>query len=171
MAFCPDCGKQNPDSAAFCSGCGKSLTQPAAPQMPAEPPVYRMQEEQQPVYKMYNEAPVAQQAAPAEASSGNTGAKVMGIIGMALGILSLVFSFVSFISLIGYSTVETVSIGLTYSIMAIMFSIPGKILSSKAVSGGATGKPAKLGNIFSLIGIIAGGVTFLISFIQMVSLF
>jgi uncharacterized membrane protein YvbJ len=26
--YCPSCGAQNPDGAAFCSGCGKKLQQP-----------------------------------------------------------------------------------------------------------------------------------------------
>src|SRR5689334_4655174 len=37
--FCPQCGKQNPDSNTFCGGCGSSLyPQPAAPQPPLPPP-------------------------------------------------------------------------------------------------------------------------------------
>ena len=49
MAFCPNCGTNNPDDAKFCSGCGA----PVVVQAPAAPPV---------------EAPVAEAAAAAAAA-------------------------------------------------------------------------------------------------------
>ena len=30
--FCPNCGKENPESATFCAGCGAGFTAQAAPQ-------------------------------------------------------------------------------------------------------------------------------------------
>lgn len=36
--FCPKCGNQNPDGAAFCGSCGSALTQQEIPAKPIEPP-------------------------------------------------------------------------------------------------------------------------------------
>lgn len=36
--FCPKCGNQNPDGAAFCGSCGSALTQQEIPAKPVEPP-------------------------------------------------------------------------------------------------------------------------------------
>lgn len=35
MAFCQQCGTQNPDGSRFCTGCGADLTAQAAPQQAA----------------------------------------------------------------------------------------------------------------------------------------
>ena len=70
--FCPNCGTQNAEGTAFCAGCGANLN---AKQAPVQQPVY-----QQPVYQQ----PVYQQPA------ANPG-KGLGITGMVLGIVALVF--------------------------------------------------------------------------------
>lgn len=36
--FCPKCGNQNPDDAAFCGSCGSALTRQEVPAKPVEPP-------------------------------------------------------------------------------------------------------------------------------------
>ena len=53
--FCPNCGAQNPDGAAFCGSCGASLAAPqqsAQPvQQPVQQPQYQQTQYQQPQYQ------------------------------------------------------------------------------------------------------------------------
>ena len=37
MSFCTKCGKQNPDTAKFCTGCGATLTPITATSVPSQP--------------------------------------------------------------------------------------------------------------------------------------
>lgn len=61
--FCPKCGNQNPDGAAFCGSCGSALTQQEIPAKPVEPPT-RPAETPPPVND-----PTAYAAPPEEAPS------------------------------------------------------------------------------------------------------
>lgn len=71
--LCSNCGVQNDDNLNYCTNCGAPLSQgsPAAPQQP----VYQQPVAPQPVY----------QVAPVIPGKG------MGIAGMVLGIVGLVF--------------------------------------------------------------------------------
>ena len=52
MKFCPTCGQQLADDAAFCANCGENLSQPVAPQAVNQPPIY----DAPPVQPVYPEA-------------------------------------------------------------------------------------------------------------------
>ena len=64
MAFCQQCGTQNPDGSRFCTGCGADLTAQAAPQQAA--PVNPNMGGQQ----VYSQQPTYGQTPQAFAQSG-----------------------------------------------------------------------------------------------------
>lgn len=70
--FCPNCGTQNADGTAFCAGCGANLN---AQQAPTQQPVYQQPVYQQPIYRQPASVP----------------GKGLGVTGMVLGIVALVF--------------------------------------------------------------------------------
>lgn len=104
--FCPNCGKQNEDSARFCAECGtvfeEVTQQPTEPQVEAEAPVQpqpqaeapvqpQFQAPQQPQYQMPPQ-PVYAPAQPVIPGKG------LGITSMVLGIIALVLFCVWYIS-------------------------------------------------------------------------
>lgn len=76
--FCPSCGAENPDDAAFCGACGKPLAQPSqAPQTPHE---------EETVYQVVDTAE-ASDPVPAGLKYGVLGASVlMPLIGVGMGL-------------------------------------------------------------------------------------
>ncbi len=140
MSFCSNCGAELTEGTAFCPNCGagqvrtfgadEPVAVAAEPEvLPAEP-VY-----QEPVYQ----APVYQpQAEPAVLP---TSAKILGLISMICGLVSLVSCYVGF-----------------------MYSIPALILAniaSKKAPGIPNGK-AKVGKITAIIGIVVSVICFII---------
>ena len=99
--FCPNCGTQNADNVAFCAGCGTKLGADQPVQQPvSEVPVYEAPAQpqqpayQQPVYQTpaQPQQPVYQQPyQPAYQQPSVVPGKGMGIAGMVLGIIALVF--------------------------------------------------------------------------------
>lgn len=116
--FCKSCGKEIADDSKICAYCGVQVAAPAA-------------------------APVA--AAPAEE---NLGFNIFGLIGMILGILSIVFCWV-----------EAGIVGLVFAIPGLVLSIIGsnKVDKSKGM--------AKAGKITSILGLVFSLVIFTIFFI------
>jgi len=110
--FCPNCGAQNPDNANVCMNCGNALQQQAPVQ-----PMY-----QQPMYQQ----PMQPVAVPG---------KGLGVAGMILGILSLVFFCIPYI-------------GFPLSVVSLILSIVGK---AKAGSAGQSNGMAIAGLICSII--------------------
>lgn len=155
--FCPNCGAQNPEGTVFCASCGAKVAveQPAAQpvyQQPAQPvyqqsaqPVYQQPVYQQPIYQQ----PAYQQSVAPDAPMPG---KALGIIGMIVGILSLIFSC-TFI----------------YSSIGLLLGIPGMILSciakGKASGAGRSNGLANAGFVCSLISLILGTILVLIAFI------
>lgn len=140
MSFCSNCGAELTEGTAFCPNCGagqvrtfgadEPVAVAAEPEvLPAEP-VY-----QEPVYQ----APVYQpQAEPAVLP---TSAKILGLISMICGLVSLVSCYVGF-----------------------MYSIPALILAniaSKKAPGIPNGK-AKVGKITAIIGIVVSVICFIV---------
>lgn len=140
MSFCSNCGAELTEGTAFCPNCGagqvrtfgadEPVAVAAEPEvLPAEP-VY-----QEPVYQ----APVYQpQAEPAVLP---TPAKILGLISMICGLLSLVSCYVGF----------------AYSIPALILAN----IASKKAPGIPNGK-AKVGKITAIIGIVVSVICFII---------
>ena len=138
--FCPKCGNQVPDGAAFCNACGNKLEAQAAPQPAYATPVQQQsayQAPQQPAYQAVQQpvyvAPVQQQAAPANDAALH---ELAGTV-LSRGITGLALAFVG---------------------------IPGIIISAKAKNlaaeyerkaGGLSGK-AKVGSILAKVGFPVG---------------
>lgn len=132
MSFCSNCGAELTEGTAFCPNCGagqvrtfgadEPVAVAAEPEvLPAEP-VY-----QEPVYQ----APVYQpQTEPATLP---TSAKILGLISMICGLVSLVSCYVGF----------------AYSIPALILAN----IASKKAPGIPNGK-AKVGKITAIIGIV-----------------
>lgn len=76
--FCPNCGKQSDDNAAFCESCGASLNAPPPP--PGQPPYQGGQQQQQ-----YQSSQQHYQSGPPQGETN-----VCAIWSLVLGILSLV---------------------------------------------------------------------------------
>lgn len=140
MSFCSNCGAELTEGTAFCPNCGagqvrtfgadEPVAVAAEPEvLPAEP-VY-----QEPVYQ----APVYQsQAEPAVLP---TSAKILGLISMICGLVSLVSCYVGF----------------AYSIPALILAN----IASKKAPGIPNGK-AKVGKITAIIGIVVSVICFII---------
>lgn len=127
--FCPNCGTQNADNAAFCAGCGAKLSveqpvyepqQPAvepqqpvsAPQQPVyQQPVYQQPAYQQPVYQQAYQQPFQQ---PVYQQPVTVPGKGLGIAGMVLGIIALLFTCCS-----EYISIPCAVIGLILSIVSL----------------------------------------------------
>ena len=144
------------------------VAEPAAEpvyEAPAAEPAYQAPVYQQPMYQQ----PMYQQYQPAPAAPGaNKGKSIAALI---LGIAALVFCLLDFIyDIIGLSMLGTWygasamgGILIVFSLFTIGCSVPGMILGKDGDSKG------KLGKIFSLIGLIFGGITFLIAIIGLAS--
>ena len=139
--------------------------QPAYQAPTYEQPVYQAPVYQQPVYQQ----PTYQQYQPAPAAPGaNKGKSIAALI---LGIAALVFCLLDFIydiiglSMLGswYGASAMGGVLIVFSLFTIGCSVPGMILGKDGDSKG------KLGKIFSLIGLIFGGITFLIAIICLAS--
>ena len=140
MSFCSNCGAELTEGTAFCPNCGagqvrtfgadEPVAVAAEPEvLPAEP-VY-----QEPVYQ----APVYQpQAEPAVLP---TSAKILGLISMICGLVSLVSCYVGF----------------AYSIPALILAN----IASKKAPGIPNGK-AKVGKITAIIGIVISVICFIV---------
>lgn len=140
MSFCSNCGAELTEGTAFCPNCGagqvrtfgadEPVAVAAEPEvLPAEP-VYQEPVDQAPVYQP--------QAEPAVLP---TSAKILGLISMICGLVSLVSCYVGF-----------------------MYSIPALILAniaSKKAPGIPNGK-AKVGKITAIIGIVVSVICFII---------
>ena len=145
MSFCSNCGAELTEGTAFCPNCGagqvrtfgadEPVAVAAEPEvLPAEP-VY-----QEPVYQEpVDQAPVYQpQAEPAVLP---TSAKILGLISMICGLVSLVSCYVGF----------------AYSIPALILAN----IASKKAPGIPNGK-AKVGRITAIIGIVVSVICFIV---------
>ena len=191
-AFCPSCASpvaaqpqqpvyQQPEQPTYQQPVYQQPEQPIYQQpvyqQPEQPtyqqPVYQQPEQpiyQQPVYQQPVYAqPVYQQTA--SQPTVQTGDKVKGFVGMGLGIVALVFAIIDFFmifSVISFAPMAGALI--VYVIFTIALAIPGMILSVKAIGNGFKSAPAKLGKIFSLVSLIIGGVSFLVSIIGLIAM-
>lgn len=152
--FCAKCGVQNDDNLNFCANCGAPLKEaaPVVTETPAEPgqPVYQAPvAPQQPVYQA-PPVPVSP-VYPAPAAPIVPG-KGLGITGMVLGIISLVFFCVFYI-------------GLPCAIIGLVLSI---VSASKAKSVGQKNGMATAGIICSAISIGLGLIVILLGVIGII---
>lgn len=153
MAYCSNCGNQIDASAKFCSSCGTPVPNPVP-----ETPVYTA-----PVEPVYT-APVAQTyivpAAPA-VQKVSVKAKVLGFIGMGLGIESLFAAIYGLVVTLagmeetGFAFAMSVVLGLFISLPT---GIIGKILSNRSAQAGNTSGACSAGSKLSIAAIIVSGV-------------
>lgn len=134
--------------------------QPAYQQPTYQPPVYQQPAYQQPAYQQYQPAP-----APASANKGKSiTAMVLGIVALFFSLFDLIYSFIGLAALgTWYGAEAWGGVLIVFSILTLGCAVPGMILGAGAATEGNT--PAKLGKIFSLIGIIFGGIAFLMALI------
>lgn len=85
MAICKNCGTNNEEGVAYCAGCGAAMEVGYQSPVSYQQPTYQQPAYQQPVYQ--------QPAAPVVPGKG------MSITAMVLGIISLVFCCVWYISI------------------------------------------------------------------------
>lgn len=142
MSTCYKCGNEFEYGDKFCRSCGAVL--------PAEPPV------QEPVAVIPAEPVVS------------TKTKVLGFVGMGLGIGGLVFGSLGCLyTLLGLLT-EGVA-GFVFSLVFGLFSVPlsivGKILSNQSHEGGNPSSSCTVGSRLALAGIIVSGVMLFFGFI------
>lgn len=135
MSFCSNCGAELTEGTAFCPNCGAGQVRTFGADEPvavaAEPEVLPAE----PVYQ----APVYQpQAEPAVLP---TSAKILGLISMICGLVSLVSCYVGF----------------AYSIPALILAN----IASKKAPGIPNGK-AKVGKITAIIGIVVSVICFIV---------
>lgn len=147
--FCPNCGTQNADNVTFCAGCGSKLAadQPAQQpvsetpvyEAPAQAPTYEAPAQpQQPVYQqpVYQTPAQPQQPAyqqpyqPAYQQPPVVPGKGMGIAGMVLGIIALVFGCCT-----EYVSIPCAVIGLILSIVAMSKAKKAGMKNGCAVAG------------------------------------
>ena len=140
MSFCSNCGAELTEGTAFCPNCGAGQVrtfgadEPVAAVdetvvLPAEP-VYQEPVDQAPVYQPQVEAAVLP-----------TSAKILGLISMICGLVSLVSCYVGF----------------AYSIPALILAN----IASKKAPGIPNGK-AKVGKITAIIGIVVSVICFIV---------
>lgn len=165
MSFCSNCGAELTEGTAFCPNCGAGQVRTFGAEEPvavagetqvlcgettvltAEPvyqaPVYQEPVYQEPVYQ----APVYQpQVEPAVLP---TSAKILGLISMICGLVSLVSCYVGF----------------AYSIPALILAN----IASKKAPGIPNGK-AKVGKITAIIGIVISVICLIAYFAGLFSL-
>ena len=148
MSFCSNCGAELTEGTAFCPNCGagqvrtfgadEPVAVAAEPEvLPAEP-VYQEPVDQAPVYQPQVEPAVLP-----------TSAKILGLISMICGLVSLVSCYVGF----------------AYAIPALILAN----IASKKAPGIPNGK-AKVGKITAIIGIVISVICLIAYFAGLFSL-
>ena len=166
MYFCTKCGKQLDSSAKFCSGCGEPVNPPVVHttpvgeiRVPQEPPVY----EPRPAYQS---APQVRYQQPAQVRYQqpevviSTKTKVLGFVGMGLGIGALFFAVLGILyTLIGMED-GAVAFGMSvgFGMVSVPCGIVGMLLSNQSMDGGNRSKACSVGVKLSLAGLIVSGV-------------
>ena len=116
MKYCPNCGTQLPDDAAFCQNCGKALAEQAAPQPQPQPQEQAPQYQQPaPQYQPPQYQPPQYQQAPAPAQGAPAGAKGKAIASMVLGIIATVFCWFGWFSIVALAMAV---VGIVLAVMA-----------------------------------------------------
>lgn len=148
MSTCYKCGNEIAYGDKFCRSCGAVL--PAAQPETAEIPV------QEPVAVIPAEPVVS------------TKTKVLGFVGMGLGIGGLVFGSLGCLYTLLGLLAEGVA-GFVFSLIFGLFSVPmsivGKILCNQSYEGGNPSSTCTVGSRLALAGIIVSGVMVFFGFI------
>ena len=158
--FCPNCGSQNPEGTVFCASCGTKMTAEQTAQPVFQQPVFQQPAPQQPVYQqpVYQQPtyqqPVYQQPVAPDASVPG---KALGIVGMILGIISVLFCWWPLYFWLGY----------VFGLPAIILSCVAK---GKAKSVGRKNGMATAGFVCSLIALIVATVYVMIGLLELMGL-
>lgn len=141
--FCPKCGTENNSGVPFCPNCGEPLN--TAPQQPNYPPQGNPYGQSNP-YQPYGQSnPYSRPARPTyEEPSIPVASKVMGGIGMGLGIFALLL-----MCFLGWY-------GIFFGVIGIILSA---IANSQANTVGRSNGLAKAGLITSIIAAAFGLLT------------
>ena len=150
MPKCKGCGIELLEGTVFCPYCGQAVEEPekpAEPEQPTQPeqPQYEAPQYGQPQYgaPQYGQP---QYGAP-QVRRENKGASVCAIIGMILGIVTLVFTFLTIVS-----GIADPFGGYVMGALGIEFALPGIILSAIGKKSFSNRGKATFGLIVSIIG-------------------
>ena len=178
MSYCSQCGNAIDNGAKFCSHCGAAVAAAAAPVYNEVPEVNTLPVEPAPVATApvvaapVATAPVATAPAVAAEPVVSAGTKVLGFVGMGLGIGALFFAVIGLISTL--QGLEEVGMGFGMSIGFGMFSVPAaivsRILCNKSIQAGNTSAVCNVGSKLSLAAIIVSGVMAFIGMLSLVEL-
>ena len=155
MPKCKGCGIELLEGTVFCPYCGQAVeetekpAEPVQPEQPEQPeqPQFEQPQYGQPQYgapqygQPYYGAPLPKRE--------NKGATVCAIIGMVLGIITLVFTFLTIVG----GTADPFA-GYVLGAFGIEFALPGIILSSIGKKSYSSRGKAIFGLIVSIIGIV-----------------
>lgn len=166
---CPICGADLVDGAKFCEYCGSPVGAPAAPQAPAPEgapvraaapapaPAQQQAQPQQPQQPQYQQ-PQAQYQQPQAAYQQPQGltpkCKTFGIISFILGLWSTAFCWLGVIPAAG--------IGIGFFMVAS--AVVGLIFSGISRREGNF-KLARLGKVFSIIGLVLSAIFWIVGII------
>lgn len=134
--FCPYCGAQNADHSKFCAGCGARLVEEqqviSEPQQPAVEYPPRQPAYQQPAYQppYYQQSVYQQPMYPAYPQPVPVPGKGLGVAGMVLGIISLVFTCCT-----EYISIPCAVIGLILSVVGLSKAKKAGMKNGCAVAG------------------------------------
>lgn len=178
MSFCTHCGNALGADAKFCGKCGAAVAAPVAAAPVVEAPVVAAPVVEAPVVEIIPEV-AAVPAAPVYVAPVvntepvlSTKDKVLGFVGMGLGIGALFFAIVGLLyTMIG---MEAYAMGFGMSFAFSLFSVPmaiiGRILCGKSMDAGNTSAACSVGSKLSLAAIIVSGVMVFLGFVNLVDL-
>lgn len=175
---CPTCGADLVDGAKFCEYCGSPVDAAPAPELKVAPPIQQQtntyqqpQAPQQPQNQPYGQAPQpvraqAQYVQPGAVQSQTLTPKcrTFGIISFVLGLWSTAFSWLGLLNT--YRSVFGIVIG----VFMIGAGIVGLIFSGISRREGNF-KLARLGKIFSIIGLCLSAVFWIVGIIIVASIY
>ncbi len=167
--FCPNCGSQIDDNSKFCASCGATVVEEPAPQPEpqAQQPQYQQPQYQQPQYQQPQyQQPQRQQPQYMYVKKRPVPGRGLGIAGMVLGIISLVYAFAGFVAAIDiaeYSRFERrFEALLPVFLLTLILSVLGVSLAGAGKSKGYRTGISSAGVVTSVISLSLMLISFII---------